>query len=110
MTKFLKKYIQDLEKVLESNKKNNWKEFLDRNLEMIRFMQHERLIHLLVTLFFGLNFILITMFLWVNPALVLLVADFLLIILLIPYIFHYFKLENGVQKLYQLNQLIRKRV
>ena len=32
---------------------------------------------------------------------VLLALDILFLVLLIPYIFHYYRLENGVQKLYE---------
>lgn len=109
MTKFLKNYIKEVELLLKKDTKN-WQLVLERNLEIINFMQHERIIHLLVTLSFGLIFILMTLFLWLYPTLVLFVADLLLIGLLIPYIFHYFNLENGVQKLYRINGLIRKRI
>lgn len=94
MTKFLKNYIKEVELLLKKNK-GDWRLILERNLEMVSFMQHERMIHLLVTLFFGLIFILVTLFLWINPTMILLFADLLLIGLLIPYIFHYFNLENG---------------
>ncbi len=109
MTKFLKNYIKEIELLLKKSSRN-WQLVLERNLEIINFLQHERLIHLLVTLFFGLMFILTTLFLWIYPVLVLFVVDLFLIGLLIPYIFHYFNLENGVQKLYRINELIRKKM
>ena len=61
-------------------------------LIQIQFFQHERLIHLIVTALFALLTILS------------LFASLLLPkqpVLLIPYIFHYYRLENGVQKLYE---------
>lgn len=110
MTNFLKNYIKEVEVSLNGNKKLDWKKVLERHLEVVGFMQHERLIHLLVTLFFGSNFILVTMFLLINPSVVLLVVNFLLLVLLIPYVGHYFKLENGVQKLYRISEEIRKKI
>ena len=70
--------------------------------EWILFFQHERLIHLLVTMLFALLTFgslftfLVTGFLPVIALFVLFLA------LLIPYIFHYYHLENGVQQLYEL--------
>ena len=64
--------------------------------------QHERLIHLIVTALFALLTILslfASLLLPKQP--VLLALDILFLVLLIPYIFHYYRLENGVQKLYE---------
>ncbi len=70
--------------------------------EWIGFFQHERLIHLLVTFLFSIlsigSFFVFVLSLYL-PTLVIF-AVFML--LLVPYIFHYYKLENGVQKLYDL--------
>lgn len=81
-------------------------ECLDKEIrslwEWILFFQHERLIHLLVTILYALlvfasfSLFLITGFF---PVIVLFVV---FVSLLIPYIIHYYHLENGVQKLYGL--------
>lgn len=71
-------------------------------LIQIQFFQHERLIHLIVTALFALLTILslfASLLLPKQPA--LLALDILFLVLLIPYIFHYYRLENGVQKLYE---------
>ena len=70
-------------------------------LVQIGFFQHERLIHLIVTVLFALMTILVflltvTAFSPWNGVLLL-----LLLVLLIPYIKHYWLLENGTQKLYE---------
>ena len=73
---------------------------MERLLVQIGFFQHERLIHLIVTVLFGLATV-ITIPAYMNllePA--LLVLGGLFLCLLFPYIVHYFHLENGVQKLY----------
>lgn len=71
-------------------------------LVQIRFFQHERLVHLLVTFLFALLFVGSALFFYVFPELpvCLLAAAFLL--LLVPYIRHYYILENGTQRLYEL--------
>ena len=76
----------------------------------IEFYQHERLIHLLVTFLFAvmevicLAVLLGTVNLW---ALALMV---LILVLLVPYIGHYYFLENSVQELYLIYDVILSRV
>lgn len=70
--------------------------------EWILFFQHERLIHLLVTLLFA-SMTLLSFFVFLITDYLPVTALFaLFLVLLIPYIFHYYHLENGVQKLYDL--------
>lgn len=68
----------------------------------IAYFQHERLIHLLVTGLFALLFMLAFILFMLAPSLGLSILLGLLMCLLIPYIRHYYLLENGVQKLYGL--------
>ena len=72
-----------------------------RLLTQIGFFQHERLIHLIVTVLFGLATVITIPFnlMLVEPALMLLSG--LLLVLLVPYVVHYYHLENGVQTLYK---------
>ncbi len=78
----------------------------DQLLVQIGFLSHERLIHLLVTLSFALFTLMTVLSLDMtdNPALYALLV--LLLCLLIPYIRHYFLLENGVQRLYGIADLL----
>lgn len=64
------------------------------------FFQHERLVHLIVTVTFAiLTLISIVAALMIcNPLLYALTLLFL--VLLLPYIMHYYTLENEVQKMY----------
>jgi Ca2+/Na+ antiporter len=75
----------------------------------IEYMQHERLIHLLVTLFFGLCAMLTLFFFVLHPQVAVGVLLFLLLALLVPYVAHYYKLENGVQRWYHLANEIENR-
>ena len=70
-------------------------------LVQIGFFQHERLIHLIVTVLFALMTILVFLLAVTNFSLWAGVLLLLLLALLIPYIKHYWLLENGTQKLYQ---------
>jgi hypothetical protein len=75
----------------------------------IEYMQHERLVHLLVTLFFGLCVLLTLLFLVLHPQVPVGVLLVLLLLLLVPYVVHYYKLENGVQRWYHLANEIEGR-
>ena len=107
MKKELYDYIKEIDTLLESNKKIE-KDVIENHLIKIGFFQHERLIHLLVTLFYvvvffifcGLGFI---HYIFFSIAIILL-------IFCLFYIVHYFHLENGVQYLYnQYDKMIKKK-
>lgn len=76
-------------------------------LIQIRFFQHERLIHLIVTVLFAILTVLALIAnLFLNEW-ILLPLELLFLVLLVPYIRHYYLLENGVQKLYDYYDVIR---
>lgn len=110
MTDFLNQYLVEISKKLKTESKQDWKVILGHHRATINFLQHERLIHLLVTLAFGINFVIAISFTLITKSMILFVVDILLLSLLVPYIFHYFKLENGVQKLYWIDKLIQKKI
>ena len=70
------------------------------HLAQISFFQHERLIHLIVTVVFALLEILSLLMTMLNAELFTLLLTLVVLILLIPYIRHYYILENEVQKMY----------
>lgn len=98
MTKYINEYIEELENKL-LNKKDTKKD-LDDLMVKIKFFQHERLIHLIVTMFFALFTIILIYFSFNNAAFSLIALA--LIVLLGFYIKHYYFLENSVQYLYKL--------
>lgn len=101
MRKRLTNYMNYIEEILEAESDTiPASELCKQHLIQIRFFQHERLIHLIVTCLFAiLSFaVFITLLFSFSMELLLLFAA--LLVLLIPYIRHYYFLENGVQKLY----------
>ena len=91
----MKKQILTFINKLE-NERVDKKELLDK----ISFYQHERLIHLLVTILVAISSILFTfMGLLLNNYL-LLIISIILFILFTFYIIHYYFLENSIQKMY----------
>ena len=71
-------------------------------LTRISFIQQERLIHLIVTCVFAIILFISIILLKDSVELPYLLLTLLILVLLIPYIRHYYILENGVQKLYSL--------
>ena len=93
----------------------DWGQVREEHLIQVGFFQHERLVHLIVTVFFalftvlsiGMAFLLMALGTEGAGSWLLVVAAFL--ILLIPYVRHYYILENEVQKMYrQYDEIIAK--
>ncbi len=95
-----------LKAVSEKAEKN---EFSPEELEVLRqqaslqiaFFQHERLIHLIVTMTFALMTMITLAGICITGYLPLTALMVLLLVLLVPYIRHYYILENGTQTLYR---------
>ena len=89
----------------------NKDEILQEMLVQIGFFQHERLIHLMVTVLFAfLTIFTITAACFMNHfyyGMMFCLLSMVCLMLLVPYIRHYYILENGVQKLYELYDAIR---
>ncbi len=105
----LKLYLKKIDGILKEEKTQYREQTLKEHLLQIKIFQYERLVHLIVTVFVGIISILFLLFgLYLNNIilLILFVGTFLLFI---PYIFHYYFLENGVQKLYHQYWLLQKK-
>jgi hypothetical protein len=101
MEKRLKNYLKYISELGEALTDEERAKIKAEMLVQIGFFQRERLIHLLVTITFAILLmmaVLVSLFVQ-TPALYILIL--LLLVLLIPYIKHYFVLENGVQRLYK---------
>lgn len=76
------------------------REKLTEHLVQVGFFQHERLIHMIVTVTFALLEMLAIVLSVIAGSLFTLLLPVVILILLIPYIRHYYILENEVQKMY----------
>lgn len=100
MKKQIKEYIKEVEEKIYKNEITQ--EYKKDMLNYISFYQHERLIHLIVTLFVGICAIIFFLAMLYFEKLTITIIFIILIIIFIPYIFHYYFLENNIQKLYTL--------
>ena len=116
MDKKLKEYIKEIEKA----SKNPSAELIEYHKTMVQQFQHERFIHLVVTLFFALFMLLsFGMFLLAATSFPgqsgmmisggLGMITFILLVVTLFYIRHYYQLENGTQKLEEITKKLYQR-
>ncbi len=117
MGKKIKDYVAKMLKLAnemadkKSTVKQDKNEILSEMLIQIGFFQHERMIHLIVTVLFAL----LTIFTaacacFLNDlyyGMIFCLLCVLCLALLVPYIHHYYVLENSVQKLYEIYDAIK---
>ncbi|MBO4241724.1 MAG: hypothetical protein J5883_00405 [Clostridiales bacterium] len=112
MKKYISEYIREIELYmagdLEKDDRSGIESVLSEFETKISYFQHERLIHLIVTVLFAILEIMAVFMIMVapSPAAVLLCIMFL--ILLVPYVMHYYFLENSVQKMYKMRDRMRE--
>lgn len=87
-------------------------ELLEDHLRKIRWIQHERLVHLIVTVMVVIGELFAADLVILHPELGIYPAIFMLglAVLLIFYFYHYFFLENTVQRWYKIADDIRKKL
>ncbi|HOZ36760.1 MAG TPA: hypothetical protein PLR18_02935 [bacterium] len=88
----------------------DWPALQSYHRAQTQFFQHERLIHLLVTLTFGLASLIVFGLVLFFPSLILAFLNIIFLIMLFFYVRHYFLLENGIQRFYLLDQAISKKI
>jgi ABC-type multidrug transport system fused ATPase/permease subunit len=110
MEERIKNYRKYLEDMVEADDLEAMKKAYPDILTQIGFFQHERFVHLLVTVTFALLAMLGLMFFISTELFAALILFLLYMGLLIPYIRHYYILENYTQRLYSLYDAIRERL
>ena len=101
MTKQIREYLALLEQFFSVE--HSSEELIKMRAELlqrIEFYQHERLVHLLVTLFFAVFFLISAALMMTVGGWATITLAVLFLGLLIPYVKHYYFLENSVQKMY----------
>ncbi|MBR6242025.1 MAG: hypothetical protein IKQ90_00860 [Ruminococcus sp.] len=103
MTEYLTAYMELTEKRLSECKDlAGIEEILAEHKDKIAFMQHERIVHFLVTMMFALILTIFMCAFLFSDNMKLLVLVTMIIVLLAFYIKHYYFLENTVQKMYKV--------
>lgn len=101
MTKQIRAYLELLERFFRAEHTDEEIEQMRAELlRRIKFYQHERLIHLIVTMSFGVFFMLSLILYLSQGGAGLLLLTVLFLVMLAAYIKHYYFLENSVQNMY----------
>ena len=104
MRKSIDDYIKEIDNKIDNTK--DLDKLKEEHLTKIGFYQHERLIHLLVTLFYVVIFIVFVALGFIHYT--FFIVTLIIMVFLICYVIHYFHLENGVQYLYkQYDKMIK---
>lgn len=99
MKKYFLEYLAWLDKQMASPD-TDFNKLLEIHREKTRYFQHERFVHLFVMILFALCTIATLLVIVVTDKNILCLLEVLFLSLLIPYIAHYYFLENNTQKLY----------
>lgn len=111
MIAHMKRHEKDILDCLESQPtREELKELLSVHEKQIHWMQHERLVHLLTMLFVCLFFLMALGYTLIIPSLPSMILTALLLGLSVAYIIHYYRLENNVQRWYDLAKRIRSQL
>lgn len=107
----IKRYLAYVDKLLEEDSKEaDWEAEMKKHLVQIAFFAHERLIHLIVTVTFAILTVLAFLYTINNFSLGMVLLIFAFMCLMIPYIKHYYLLENSVQYMYEQYDQMQQKV
>ena len=103
MTEYLKNYMKSIIGRIENySSREELEEIFSEHKDKIAFMQHERIVHFLVTMMFAIILsIFMTAVLFLENIMMLVLVT-IIIVLLGFYIKHYYFLENTVQEMYRV--------
>lgn len=108
MKKSIVSYVSEIDEILKKKKIEKKDQLIEYHLQKIAFYQHERFIHLIVTCLFAILSLITFLYTIDHFSIPFFLLTVLFIALLIPYIFHYYTLENNVQKMYDQYDELKK--
>lgn len=111
MRKKILKYKAEIDEMLKNPPKDiDYAEEERKHLIQIQFFMHERLVHEIIMVLFAFSTILVFIETVRTAEILFAVLLVALLILLVPYIMHYYVLENSVQYMYeQYDEMERRR-
>lgn len=109
MKKYFLEYLAFLDAAL-ADESTDWARLMKIHKEKTRYFQHERFVHLFVMILFALCTVASFLVIAVTELVVLIPLALSFLGLLIPYISHYYFLENNVQKLYKYYDSIAEKL
>jgi hypothetical protein len=108
MKKRILAYLDYIDNLLERDDVD-WEKESKKHLVQIVFFAHERQVHLIVMALFALAAIITVLYLDFSGSMIIFALVIAIFVLLIPYINHYYLLENSVQRMYvQYDKMMEK--
>lgn len=101
MGSYISTYMKSVEKAIENNE-TDYDALKREHLVQIGFIQHERLIHLMVTIMCCILLFIGMCVFFISGMTAFLIVDGLLLVLVFCYLIYYFFIENSTQKLYRM--------
>lgn len=109
MKKRITEYLAYIDGLLEREDGVNWAREREKHLVQIAFFAHERFVHLIVMALFAIATVVSVLYLNMSGSIVIFALVVALLVLLVPYVKHYYLLENSVQKMYaQYDRMMNK--
>ncbi len=109
MTEYLTNYMNTVSERLDTCRNaEELEKILAEHMDKIAFMQHERIVHFLVTMMFAIILSIFIVGMLITNNMMLLLLATIIMVLLVFYIKHYYFLENTVQKMYKVYDRILK--
>ncbi|MDE5772543.1 MAG: hypothetical protein K2I06_13110 [Ruminococcus sp.] len=103
MTEYLTDYMNTVSERLDNCRtQSELSVILSEHMDKIAFMQHERIVHFLVTMMFAIVLAIFMVGMLLTDNMMLLILVTIITVLLAFYIKHYYFLENTVQKMYKV--------
>ncbi len=109
MRKYFLEYLAFLDAAL-ADESTDYARLMKIHKEKTRYFQHERFVHLFVMILFAICTLACFLIIVVTENVLLIPLAVLFLALLIPYINHYYFLENNTQKLYKYYDKICERL
>ena len=110
MKKYIQEYMNKVQSFMDSDMKTadieKIREVLAEFEIKISYFQHERLIHLIVMVLFAIMEVISIAIILTNPSVPALILSGLFLVLVVPYVMHYYFLENSVQHMYKMRDQI----
>jgi len=101
MKKRIIAYLNYIDGILmEDDSKRDWEQERKDHLVQIGFFAHERQVHLIVMVLFALCTLATMLYFCFTSEMMVLALCGAFFVLLVPYIMHYYLLENSVQRMY----------
>ena len=110
MTEYLKSYMKILRQSIDGGETaEELERIMAEHKDKIAFMQHERLVHFLVTMMFAIILVIFMGVFLVTENMLVSLLVIIITVLLGFYIKHYYFLENTVQEMYRLYDEINEK-